>query len=447
MNLHVKPRGVLQLDYAPRRQFLPYHNRTQRWAVLICHRRAGKTVASLNDLIRRAVSERKPDGRYAFIFPYRGQAKDTAWRYLKRYAGPILAEEPRESELAVQLLGGQMIRLYGADNPDALRGPYLDGVVFDEFGDMYPDVWFEVVRPMLADRLGWAAFIGTVKGVNAFWKLYAGDDQTNWPGALNLPNEWYTMLLKASESKILPQAELDEMRVSIGEDRYRQEMECDPNVAIKGAFYADEMRVMEAEGRIRELPIERDVRVRTGWDIGRTDSTAIWFIQCVGRERRLVDYHESSGRMITDYADVLYDKQREHGWKYAEHYWPHDMAFHMLDSKFSRIELMRAKGVEGEIVPAHDVLEGINATRKMLGRTWIDPVRCRRGLDALRQYRRQWDDKLQDWKAGEHKDWTNHGADALRTFAAGFDDPGIKPIDTGRRRGEGREHGTTSWAA
>ncbi len=434
MNVHVKP---LILEYAPRSHFLPYHRRTQRWAALICHRRAGKTVSTLNDQIKRAVIQKKQDGRYAFILPQRNQAKEVAWRYLKRFAAPLLIEDPRESELSVKLIGGSTLRLYGADNPDALRGGYFDDAVLDEFGDMIPDVWFEVVRPMLADRKGTATFIGTIKGNNAFWQLF--EKARNDPA-------WYTMLLKASDSGILPASELDEMRAAMGEDRYRQEMECDPNVAIKGAFYADEMRVMEAEGRIRPIDIDREIPVRTGWDIGKTDSTAITFWQCVGRERRLVDYYETSGKMLTHYADVLYDKKHEHGWKYAEHYWPHDMGFDMLDSDKSRVEMMREKGITGEIVPAHDVLEGINVVRKMLARTWIDPNRCRRVLDALRQYRRQWDDKLQDWKPNEHRDWTNHGCDSVRTFAVGFDDP--LPLKPKAKRDSRRDRdGATAWSA
>lgn len=442
MNALVRPPPI-SLAYAPRRLFLPFHNRKQRWACNICHRRAGKTVANINDLIKRAVVENKRDGRYAFIAPYYSQAKDIAWSYLKQYARPITAET-RESDLSVLLTNGARIRLYGADNPDRLRGLYLDGVVFDEYGDMVPSVWFDVIRPMLADRLGWAVFAGTIKGNNAFWKLFDGDRDNKWLGARNHP-DWFTMLLKSSESRILPQSELDEMLLQMGPDQYRQEMECDPNVAIKGAFYADEMRTMEAEGRIRPLEIVKDVRVHTGWDIGYTDSTAIWFIQCVGRERRLVDYYESSGKILTAYADVLQDKKREYGWTYGEHFFPHDMGVHMLDSEKSRIDMMRSRGFDGQIVPAHDVLEGINVVRRMLGRTWIDPNRCKRGLDGLRQYRRQWDDKLQDWKSGEHVDWTNHGCDALRTFAAGFDDPASLTRVTERRRSN--NEGGSSWAA
>jgi hypothetical protein len=184
----------VKIRYKPRDQFRPFHSRKQRWSALVCHRRAGKTVATLNDLIRGAVNECKHEGRYAFIFPQRNQAKDTAWRYLRRYAEPLLAKPPNESDLRVDLVNGSMIRLYGADNPDALRGPYLDGVVLDEFADMKPEVWHEVVRPMLADRKGWATFIGTPKGKNEFWRLYenAKRDQA-----------WFHMMLKASESGII----------------------------------------------------------------------------------------------------------------------------------------------------------------------------------------------------------------------------------------------------
>ena len=236
----------VKIKYRPREQFRSFHDRKQRWSVLVCHRRAGKTVATLNDLIRGAVNECKPEGRYAFIFPQRNQAKDTAWRYLRRYAEPLLGKPPNESELRVDLVNGSMIRLYGADNPDALRGPYLDGIVLDEFADMKPEVWHEVVRPMLADRRGWAVFIG-------------------YQDAKKNPAEWSSMMLKASESGIIAPTELADLRREMGEDQYQQEFECSFEAAIKGAFYAEEMRTMLAECRITNVAIDKDVRVHTAW--------------------------------------------------------------------------------------------------------------------------------------------------------------------------------------
>lgn len=231
----------------------------------------------------------------------------------------------------------------------------------------------------------------------------------------------------------------------MGEDRYNQELECSFEAAIRGAFYADEMRIMQAEGRIRAIDIDTNVRVHTAWDLGISDSTAIWFVQCVGRERRLVDYYESSGVGLNHYAQVLTEKRIKHGWKYGEHYFPHDVAHRELSSGQSRVRALAAEGIEATVVPESSVLDGINVTRKMLGRTFVDPVRCERGIEALRQYRREYDERLKDWKANPLHDWSSHGADALRYFACGFDDP--RPASTGRHRQQPSSSGTSHWSA
>lgn len=425
------------IRYEPRSQFLPFHLRSERWAVIVAHRRSGKTVATINDLIIRALNEGKKDGRYAFICPFYNQAKDIAWRYLKYYTEPVAIETPREAELSVLLFNGSRVRLYGADNPDRLRGIYLDGAALDEFADMAPELWTEVIRPALSDRHGWATFIGTTKGKNEFWKLYNK--------ARKEPAEWYSLMLKASDTGILPADELKALREDMGPDAYEQEYECSWEAATKGAFYADEMRTMLAEGRICPIAIDKAVRVHTAWDLGISDSTAIWFIQCVGRERRFVDYYESSGVGLDHYARVLHDKRISHGWTYGEHLFPHDVALRELSTGLSRVDTLRKLGIEAQTVPQHNVLDGINAVRKMLGRSWIDPNRCERGIEALRQYRREWDERLKDWKANPLHDFTSHGADAIRTFAAGYDDPGAVPPSRERRRAN--SEGASSWAA
>lgn len=402
-------RRRVQLDYAPRRQFNNYHNRTQRWACLVAHRRAGKTVATINDKIKRAVQEAKPDGRYAYIAPLYNQAKDIAWAYLKHYAYPLLADSPNETELRVDLVNGSRIRLYGADNPDRLRGIYLDGVTLDEFGDMKPSIWTDVLRPALSDRKGWATFIGTPKGKNAFWDIY--QQAANDPA-------WFQLMLKASETKLISSDELIEARKQMGEDQYAQEYECSFEAAIKGAFYADELRRAEGEDRIGRIPIERALKVHTAWDLGITDSTAIWFIQVTGRERRLIDYYETSGVGLDHYAQVLKDK----GYLYGDHYFPHDVQAKELGSGLSRVDTLKGLGITAEVVAQSSVMDGINATRRMIDQCWIDKDRCARGLEALKQYRREYDDTLKDWRTRPLHDWTSHGADALRTFATGFRD-------------------------
>ena len=141
----------------------------------MAHRRAGKTVACINDLIKRAITDGKENGRYAYIAPFYSQAKTIAWDYLLRFSEPIRTSA-NASELWVELINGARIRLFGGDNPDALRGLYLDGVILDEYADMRPRVWGEIIRPLLADRQGWAVFIGTPKGRNAFFDMYDGSN-------------------------------------------------------------------------------------------------------------------------------------------------------------------------------------------------------------------------------------------------------------------------------
>ena len=249
---------------------------------------------------------------------------------------------------------------------------------------------------MLADRRGWATFIGTPKGKNEFFRLYESAKRDPM---------WFQMMLKASESGIISSSELADLQREMGEDQYQQEFECSFEAAIKGAFYADEMRTMLAEGRIRPIEIEKEVRVHTAWDLGVSDFTVIRFIQCVGRERRLVDYYEGSGVGLDHYAQVLHDKRIQQGWKYGYDYFPHDITVRKLSSGISRVQSLAALGIEAIAVPQSNVLDGINLTRRMLGRTWIDCNRCERGIEALRQYRREYDDKLKDWRRNPLHDW------------------------------------------
>lgn len=430
--LAITPRRekVIELDYTPRVQFMPFHERTQRWACMVCHRRAGKTVAVINDQIKKAITIRRPDARLGYIAPYRGQAKEVAWAYLKRFSEPLWGAQPSESDLRVTLLNGATLRLYGGDNPDAIRGGYFDDVVLDEFGDQRPSLWRDVVRPMLADRNGSATLIGTPKGKNEFWDVHRT--------ALGNPADYYHLLLPASVSKILPQSELDAMLLAMGTDRYMQELECSFEAAIHGAFYGEELRIADEENRIRPIQVERAVRVHTSWDLGVRDSTAIWFIQCVGTERRLIDYYEASGVGLDHYVQALEERKRTTknpaGYLYGTHYFPHDIEVRELTSGKSRKSTLEELGIEVTTVPQHNVLDGINATRRMLDHAFIDPERAFRGLECLRNYRREYDERLKDWKANPLHDWSSHGSDSLRQFAVGHDEPVPERLEDRHRR-------------
>jgi hypothetical protein len=202
--------------YEPREQFKPLHQRKTRWACMVCHRRAGKTVSSVNELVLRALLTTKKNARYAYIAPLYRQAKDVAWVYLKE-AVKEFTSKVRESGLRVELPNGAWITLYGADNPDALRGLYFDGVVLDEYGDTRPSLWGQVILPTLADRKGWALFIGTPKGKNHFYQIYKRSQEESG---------WFTLTLKASTSGILDPDELLEMKAQMTPEEFEQEMEC-----------------------------------------------------------------------------------------------------------------------------------------------------------------------------------------------------------------------------
>src|SRR3989304_9208154 len=275
---------VVSLPYAPRRVFVPYHARSQRWAVLVAHRRAGKTVACINDVIAKALQLKRQHGRYAYVAPFLAQAKEVAWEYLKRFALPALKDK-NESELWVELLNGARIRIHGADNPDRLRGAYLDGVVLDEYADMRTSVWGEVVRPMLADYQGWAPFIGTPKGRNEFFQLW---DRSQ------ADRRWFSAMLRASETGLLPANELQDARGDMTPEQYEQEFECSFEAAILGAYFGKEIAQAGREGRICSVPYEPLLPVNTAWDLGKGQHMAVWFWQMVGSEIRVIDHHQGS---------------------------------------------------------------------------------------------------------------------------------------------------------
>jgi len=280
--------------------------------------------------------------------------------------------------------------------------------VADEPADFPANAWPTVIRPALADRKGRATFIGTPKGKNEFWDI--------WHEAQDDPN-WYAEMFRASETSILDQEELDEARQTMGDDRYDQEFECSFEAAIQGAFYAKEMKEATEDGRITRVPYDRAASVITAWDLGIGDSTAIWFAQFVGQEIRIIDYYENSGVGLDHYAKVLLDKE----YQYEQHILPHDVQVKELGTGKSRLETLDALGIRNiEIAPKLAVEDGIQAARTMIPKCWFDADNCTRGIEALRQYRRDFDEKLKTWRGRPLHDWTSHGADAFRYLAVGY---------------------------
>lgn len=384
---------------------MPFHERTQKRAVLVCHRRSGKTVACINELIKAALTDNRPNARYAYVSPTYSQAKDIAWSYLKQFAGVVPGVVFNESELRVDFPNTARIRLYGADNADVrMRGLYFMGMVLDEYADFDPRLWGTVMVPTLADHGGWAVFIGTPKGHNAFFRVW--NDSADNPG-------WYRFMLRASESGLLPAEVLNAARREQSEDEYAQEFECSFSAAVRGAYYARLIDQLESDGRLCDVPYDPMLPVHTAWDLGMADSTAIvMWQQPKGGSIRIIDYLEAGGHGLDWYATQL----QQRGYNYGEHWGPHDLAVRELGTGKSRAEIAAGLGIRFRILPSLKVEHGIEATRMLLPRCWIDRRRCERLLESLRHYQERRDDK-RDVGLGPLHDWSSHAADSVRYMA------------------------------
>ena len=367
------------------------------------------------DLVDAALRCKLQSPKFAYIAPYYAQAKDIAWSYLKQYTAKIPGVEINESELRVNFPTGGQIRLYGADNYNRMRGIYLDGCVLDEPADMDPRAWPEVVRPALSDRKGWACFIGTPKGENQFYETFEL--------AKSKPDEWFSLMLKASETGILDNEELADAQTMMSEEQFDQEYECSFQAAIMGAYYGKQMKLVEDQGRICSVPYEPSLPVYTAWDLGLDDSTAIWFAQQAGREVRIIDYFEANNTALSEIARQMINSKP---YTYKEHYLPHDAEVREIMTARSRKESLESLGLKPiNIAPRHNVEDGIEAVRQMLPRCVFDASKTELGIKALRHYQREFDEKLKAFKTRPRHDWASHAADAFRYMAISLAAPKI----------------------
>ena len=396
------------IPYAPREPQLQIHQAVDenRFVVVVAHRRMGKTVSAINQLIKSAIECKRERPRYAYIAPTYSQAKRVAFDYLTHYTRPLGAEA-NISELRVDFWD-RRIQLYGSENPDSLRGQYFDGVILDEIGDQNPKIWNEIIRPALADRQGWDMFIGTPKGQNHFKDLR--DRAESEPG-------WKLLEFKASQTGIVNQDELNAAKREMGEEKCEQEFECSFSAAVEGSYYGKLVNELEGKGQV--CKIERDDLCKTyvAWDLGMGDSTSLWVAQTVGQEVRLMDYIENHGQGLDWYVRELTNR----GWHKAPQLLPHDVQVRELGTGRSRLEVLQEAGLDCTVVPRLGVDDGIQAVRRLLPRCWFNVPATKQGLDCIRNYRREFDEKRQVFYDKPLHDWSSHGADAFRYLAVGMD--------------------------
>ena len=392
-------------------------------AVAVWHRRAGKDLCTMN-YVAKSMYDRV--GAYYYFFPTYKQGKKVIWNGMTRdgvkFTDAIphgLRKRVDNGEMLIETENGSLFQVIGTDNIDSIVGANPVGCVFSEYPLQNPAAW-DFIRPILAENNGWAIFIYTPRGKNHGYTLL----QT----AKAFPDIWYSEVLdvtktKAIDKEVLEQEKREIVRKDGNDALYQQEYMCSFDVPIQGAYYAKQLMLADDEGRVGNVPYDHNTAVHTAWDLGIDDAMAIWFFQIVGQEIHFIDYCESSGEGINYYIDYM---KREKDYIYGRHFAPHDIKVRELGTGKSRYEVARSLGVDFEVGKMLPIEDGIQAVRNILNRCWFDKVKCEKGLSAIRSYHKEWDEANQVFKNRPKHDWSSHGADALRTFAVGYE----KEIET-----------------
>ncbi len=447
------PVKIVKVPYVPRKWAEGFHASYKRFLSLILHRRAGKTTAILNHHNRAATDDmwetrrllhlqpqlrpheideliHPPGGRhYGHVMPTRVQAKMVAWDKLKFYAEPI-GGKPNESELMWRFPNGAKVQLFGADDPDSMRGPAFSGLSFDEYSQQPVNIFSEVLSKALGDHLGYAIFAGTIKGKDHLYGTFRA--------AQNDPR-WFSLWQDVDRSlatetgitiQLLRQAMQDDMALVeqglMSIEEYEQEWYLSLEAAVKGSYYAKQLAEVRKSGRITLVSWDPQFPVFTAWDLGYDDDSAIWWYQNIGNEIRLIDYHCESGGTIEVFLDerhqpgTLTAKVLEKPYSYGKHWLPHDAKAKTLAANGKSVieQLGKYLGVgKLAIVPDLSVQDGIQAVRGILGRCWFDAMKCEPGLNALLHYKRKYDSKSDSFNAKPSHDWASHPSDSFRMLA------------------------------
>lgn len=395
------------IEIKPRRQFRAFLESEKRWCCLVVHRRGGKTYSSLQKLLLRALTHKRPGPpcRYAYIAPTQAQAKDISWAYLKAFTHRIPGVSINESDLKVTFQDGTVIRLYSGENYERMRGLYFDGVVIDEPEDIDPMAWPSVIRPCLSDYKGWAIWIGTIKGKKGQWQRYI---------AASKDDDWFSLLLKASDSGIIPADELEDLKKGLDPDIYAQEFECDPNIGRPGAIYAKEVTTAESSGRVRPFEPDKGALVHTCWDLGSPENTRVIYFQRVGPWLYIVDH--DTGLSLTTAERVAHMLAK--GYSFGTHCLPHDAAS-KRPGGLSFVEELAAAGLKNvSVIPRTDDIERrINRMREMFPNIYFNDPKTKHLLESLENYRRKIEQTSAAIMSVIVHDWASHDADAFGYIA------------------------------
>ena len=423
----------------PRKYQLPFWVAMQSGvsrAVLVWPRRHGKDDVCLHWMCVAAMQ--KP-ATYWYMLPEAAQARKAIWKAVNPHTGlkrideafptEIVAKK-NDAEMYLELVNGSTVQIVGSDNYNSLVGSPPFGVVFSEWALANPDAW-AYLRPILKENGGWAVFNGTPRGRNHHSTMYeagVGDDS------------WFSELLTYKDANVFDEPgmkkEREEYRREHGVDQgnalFEQEYMCSFDAAIMGAYYSGEMAAALKEGRITKVAHDKGKPVHTMWDLGRSDSTVVWLFQEVGNTWNILRCIANSGVNLDYFAKEL----GKHDYTWGTHYIPHDGAHERIGMAKS-IDGQLRDLIAGKVVvvpsPPGSRQVGINEVRKRIGMCAFDIEGCGTGLEALRMYRKGWDDKNKRFRDTPLHDWSSDYADSFRCGVMGFKEKRtVKPIDYGK---------------
>lgn len=385
-----------------------------RRAVLVWHRRAGKDEVALH---WTACAAMQKAATYWHMLPQANQARKAIWEAINPHTGKRRIDEAfplairsntREQEMMIKFVNGATWQVVGADNFNALVGSPPYGIIFSEFALADPASW-DYLRPILAENGGWALFIYTARGKNHGYTLSKMAKRNP---------EWFHQILTVDDTKAIKLSVIEEERRSgMSEDMILQEYYCSFEAANPGAYYGKEMAQAWKEGRICKVPVEQGIPCESWWDLGMDDSMSIWITQTVGRELRCVGYIEHSGEGLGYYGTQLHQFAQEHVVTFSRHVMPHDIEVRELGTGKSRKSVAIGMGIKPiEVAPMADISDGIDSVRRTLKYCWFDEERCARGISALTEYSKKWDEKNKVFALSPLHNWASHGADAFRTL-------------------------------
>lgn len=443
------PEIVLPNNWRPRPYQMAawkYLENGGRHAELIWHRRSGKDEISLH---RTAIAAHERIAGYWHMLPEAAQARKAIWEAINPHTGerrideafpPAIRETTREQEMFIKFKCGSTWQVVGSDNFNSLIGSPPVGIVYSEWALANP-MARAMLRPIILENKGWQIFITTPRGKNHAYRTFKAAEKNESAFAQKLTVH-DTGTLSPEDLEVERQAYIDDFDEDQGTALFEQEYLCSFDAAILGAYYGKLLQTAEKEGRICNVPYEPGLPVHTAWDLGIGDSTAIWFVQQHAMECRVIDFYEASGAGLDHYAKVL----REKPYAYGEHILPHDVMVSDLSTGRTRYQTLAGLGISARVLGREGVDDGIQAARRLIPQCWFDEKKCEHGLDALRQYRREYDDKLKTFRDRPLHDWTSHAADAFRYLARGLPDQSYNRQERQRYSGRSRQH-ESSWAS